>query len=168
MKTLKRWLLALGVLLVMAVLLGLLCYLFARPWYYRLFYPWDRYTGTVRVEVDGDAADFTVEKLEFLKPVRVSRQRAGSAYVSMHAGFHGVYGFLVRIDGVEQPIKLTSLKWNWQVIHYEARISVDREARTVTCTAIVRETDDRGVFFERTVEETASLADEELSFPVSW
>ena len=166
METLKRWLLVLGSFLVLAVLLALFCFLFVRPWYYRLFYPWDRYVGTVMVEVDGEAADFTVEKLEM--PVRVKQQGIGSARVSMHAGDYGVYGFWILVDGVEQPIKLTSLKWSWQVIRYEARISVDRKTGTVTYTARVCETNDHGRFVERIIEETGSLAEEELSFPVSW
>ena len=152
---------------VILLLLGLLC-LLSRPWYYRLFYPWDRYVGTVTVEVDGEAADFTVEKLDDKNPVRVSRQGIGAARVSMHAGDYGVYGFQILVDGVEQPIKLTSLKWSWKVIHYEARISVDRKTGTVAYTARVRETNDHGRFIERIIEETGSLAEEELSFPVSW
>ena len=167
MESVKRWLLGLGICLLLAVLLGASCFFFARPWYYRLFYPWDRYTGTVTVELDGKPAAFSVEGDSVLHPVRVTRQGASRARISMRAGDHGVYGCLLQVEGLEKPIRLSSLKWNWQVIRYEVHISIDREKGTVSALGTVWETNDRGVFREGKIDETISLS-EELSLPISW
>ena len=168
MESVKRWLLGLGICLLLAVLLGACCFSFARPWYYRLFYPWDRYTGTVAVEVDGKPAAFSVEGDSVLHPVRVTRQGASRANISMHAGDHGVYGCLLQVEGLDKPIRLSSLKWNWQVIRYEVHISIDREKGTVSAFGTVWETNDRGVFREGKIDETISLSQERLSFAISW
>ena len=168
METVKRWLLWLGICLLLVVLLGACCFFIARPWYYRLFYPWDRYTGTVTVEVDGRPAAFSVEGDSALHPVRVTRQGGSRARISMHAGEYGVYRFLLHVEGLDRPIRLSSLKWNWQVIRYEVHISIDREKGTVSASGTVWETNDRGVFFRRGIEETISLSEEELSLPISW
>lgn len=168
METVKRWLLGLGICLLLVVLLGACCFFIARPWYYRLFYPWDRYTGTVTVELDGKPAAFSVEGDSLLHPVRVTRQGASRARISMHAGDHGVYRFLLHVEGLDRPIRLSSLKWNWQVIRYEVHLSIDREKGTVSVSGTVWETNDQGVFFRRGIEETISLSEEELSLPISW
>ena len=168
MESVKRWLLGLGICLLLAVLLGACCFFFARPWYYRLFYPWDRYTGTVTVELDGKPAAFSVEGDSVLHPVRVTRQGASRARISMRAGDHGVYGCLLHVEGLEKPIRLSSLKWNWQVIRYEVHISIDREKGTVSASGTVWETNDRGVFREGKIDETISLSEERLSFAISW
>ena len=131
------------------------------------FYPWDRYTGTVTVELDGKPAAFSVEGDSVLHPVRVTRQGASRARISMRAGDHGVYGCLLQVEGLEKPIRLSSLKWNWQVIRYEVHISIDREKGTVSALGTVWETNDRGVFREGKIDETISLS-EELSLPISW
>ena len=164
----KKWLIGLGVCLGLVLLLGLICYLFARPWYYRLFYPWDRYVGTVTVELDGQPAAFTVEGTSLLQPVRASRQGIGRARVSMHAGSYGTYRFRLRVQGLEQPIEFSSHKWNWKVIRYDAKLSIDREQGTVTLSGTVRWTNDRGQFVERPLNETASLTDETVSLLIIW
>ena len=56
METVKNWLFGFAVCLAFVLMLWLLCFCFARPWYYRLFYPWDRFSGTVQVELDGEPA----------------------------------------------------------------------------------------------------------------
>lgn len=168
MKIVKRFLITLIVCLSVILLAGLLCFLFSRPWYYRLFYPWDRYTGTVTVEVDGKPAAFSVEEREIEKPVRILQQGTGFARLSMRANDYGIYGFLLHVDGLEQPMELSSLKWNWQVIRYNVLVSIDREEGSVSVTGTVRETNDQGVFFERPIDETGSLEEESLSFPISW
>lgn len=152
-------------LLALLVAVLLLC-LFARPWYYRLLYFGDRVAGTVSVELDGEPAGFTVEG-RFGREQTTTRGD-GSARVSLRASDHGVYTFLFRIDGVEQTITLSGLKWNWMVVKFDVRISVDRENGTVSYTGTVRATDDTGYFVERPVDETADLTEEEPSFPICW
>ena len=71
MGKLKKIMIGLGICLLLVLLLGSCSYLFARPMYYRLFYPWDRVTGTVQVELDGESVPFTVEKLDGKTPVYV-------------------------------------------------------------------------------------------------
>ena len=164
MSKLKKWLIGLGLVLSLVLLLGSCNYLFVRPMYYRLFYPWDRVTGTVQVELDGEPAAFTVEGETLRSPIRGE----GSARISDHANDYDVYAYTIRIDGVEQPIELSLLKWNWKVIRFDVRIIVDRAAGTVTYTGSVRETNDQGEFFERNVYEEASLSEEKISFPISW
>ena len=61
MKTAKKCLVTLIVCLLAVLILWLICFFFSKPWYYRLFYPRDRYTGTVTVEMDGEPAVFTVK-----------------------------------------------------------------------------------------------------------
>ncbi len=168
MKIGKRILIVLIVCLSVILLLGLLCFLISRPWYYRLFYPWDRYTGTVTVEVDGEPAAFTVKEREIEKPVRILQQGTGFARLSMRANDYGIYGFLLHVDGLEQPMELSSLKWNWQVIRYNVLVSINREEGSVSVTGTVRETNDKGELFERPIQETGSLDEEKLSFPISW
>ena len=164
MSKFKKWLIGLGLVLSLVLLLGSCNYFFARPMYYRLFYPWDRVTGTVQVELDGEPAAFTVEGETLRSPIRGE----GSARISDHANDYDVYAYTIRIDGVEQPIELSLLKWNWKVIRFDVRIIVDRSAGTVTYTGSVRETNDQGEFFERNVYEEASLSEEKISFPISW
>ena len=168
MESVKRWFLGLGICVLLAVLPAICCFFFARPWYYRLFYPWDRYTGTVTVELDGKPAAFTVEGDSVLHPVRVTRQGASRARISMHAGEYGVYRFLLHVEGLDKPIRLSSLKWNWQVIRYEVHISIDREKGTVSALGTEWHTNDQGVLRERKIDETISLSEEELSLPISW
>ncbi len=168
METVKRWLLGLGICLLLVVLPAICCFFFARPWYYRLFYPWDRYTGTVTVEVDGRPAVFSVEGDSPLQPVRVTRQGASRARISMRAGEYGVYRFLLQVEGLDRPIRLSALKWNWQVIRYEVHISIDREKGTVSASGTEWHTNDQGVLRERKIDETISLSEEELSLPISW
>lgn len=168
MKIAKRFLITLIVCLSVILLAGLLSFFISRPWYYRLFYPWDRYTGTVTVEIDGKPAAFTVEGTSILQPVRTARQGGSRARVSMHAGSYGIYRFRLHVEGLEQPIEFSSLKWSWQVIQYEVLVSIDREEGSVSVTGTVRETNDQGVFLERPIHETGSLEEESLSFPISW
>ena len=167
METVKRWLMALGICLLLVALLGACCFFFARPWYYRLFYPWDRYTGTVTVELDGKPAAFSVEG-DSEDPLRVTWEGENRARLSMRAGDHGVYGCLLQVEGLDRPIRLSSLKWSWQVIRYEVLISVDREKGTVSASGTVRETNDQGVLIERVINEAISLSEEGLSLPISW
>ena len=168
MKIGKRILIVLILCLGAILLLGVLCFFISRPWYYRLFYPWDRYTGTVTVEVDGKPAVFSVEGTSILKPVRAARQGGSRTRVSMHAGSYGIYRFRLHVEGLEQPIEFSSLKWNWQAIRYEVLVSINREEGSVSVTGTVRETNDKGELFERPIQETGSLDEEKLSFPISW
>ena len=160
MEKMKKIMIALGICLLLALLLGSCSYLFARPMYYRLFYPWDRVTGTVQVELDGEPAAFTVERLEDGDSVGVRKDGSGGARVSMRGRDYGQYGFQLRIDGVEQPVRLTVHKWNWQVVRFDVRVSVDREEGSVSLTGTVWETDDRGQFREKTINEKVSLTED--------
>ena len=160
MSKFKKWLVGLGSILFLTLLLGSCSYLFARPMYYRLFYPWDRVTGTVQVEVDGESVPFTVEKLEDGDSVGVRNAGADGVRVSMRGRDYGRYGFQLRIDGVEQPVRLTVHKWNWQVVKFDVRISVDREEGSITLTGTVWETDDQGQFREKTINEKVSLTED--------
>ena len=168
MKTAKKCLVTLIVCLLAVLILWLICFFFSKPRYYRLFYPRDRYTGTVTVEMDGEPAVFTVKEREIEKPVRILQQGTGFARLSMRADDYGIYGFLLHVDGLEQPIELSSRKWSWQVIRYEVLVSIDREEGSVSVTGTARENNDQGVFFERPIQETESLDEEKLSFPISW
>ena len=160
MSKLKKWLVGLGSILFLTLLLGSCSYLFARPMYYRLFYPWDRVTGTVQVELDGESVPFTVEKLDGGDSVGVRKDGSGGARVSMRGRDYGRYGFQLRIDGVEQPVRLTVHKWNWQVVKFDVRVSVDREKGSITLTGTVWETDDQGQFREKTISEKVSLTED--------
>ncbi len=160
MSKFKKWLVGLGSILFLTLLLGSCSYLFARPMYYRLFYPWARVTGTVQVEVDGESVPFTVEKLDGGDSVGVRKDGSGGARVSMRGRDYGRYGFQLRIDGMEQTVRLTVHKWNWQVVKFDVRVSVDREKGSITLTGTVWETDDQGQFREKTISVEGELSED--------
>ena len=85
MGKLKKIMIGLGICLLLVLLLGSCSYLFARPMYYRLFYPWDRVTGTVQVELDGESVPFTVEKLEDQEALLDIATEARDGLVAIHA-----------------------------------------------------------------------------------
>ena len=168
METVKNWLFGFAVCLAFVLLLWLLCFCLARPWYYRLFYPWDRFSGTVQVELDGEPAAFAVEGSEKQDPVQVSTRGTGSTRISIRANDYGVYGFELLVEGLERPIYLSALKWSWEVIRFDLIVSVEREKGTATLTGTVRHTNDSGRFEELSVNETIRLSDERLSLPILW
>ena len=160
MGKLKKIMIGLGICLLLVLLLGSCSYLFARPMYYRLFYPWDRVTGTVQVELDGESVPFTVEKLDGGDSVGARKDGSGGARVSMRGRDYGRYGFQLRIDGMEQPVRLTVHKWNWQVVKFDVWVSVDREKGSITLTGTVWETDDQGQFREKTISVEGELSED--------
>ena len=123
---------------VILLLLGLLC-LLSRPWYYRLGYFGRRVSGTVRVEMDGEpydlrAGDFSIVKNGHSGERMSVREKAdGSARVAIKAGDYGLYGFYLKLDGLEQPIKVMSYQYNWwNVTRFDLTIRIDRAAGTIS------------------------------------
>ncbi len=168
METVKNWLLGFAFCLAFVLLLGLLCFCLARPWYYRLFYPWDRFSGTVQVELDGEPAVFTAQRDAHGQERGALIRGSGSTRIALHASDYGVYGFTLRIQGLERPICLSALKWNWEVIRFDLTLTIDREDGTAALTGTVRHTNDRGQFEDLPVDEILDLTDERLYFGILW
>lgn len=172
MKNLKKNLSFFGVILLMILLLGLLCFFFARPWYYRLFYPWDRVTGTVRVELDGKPAAFTIVKNDAM--IEQGRTRSspiqgnGSTRVSTHAAEYGKYSFEIQVEGLEQAITATVYQYNWwNVCNFELEVSIDRAVGIVTLVSTAQTLNEEGLFLTEEHTRMLHLPEDDLQIAIT-
>ena len=168
----KVWIILLSALAGVALLIGLLiglCKTFLPQIYYRC-YLGDRITGTVTVTVDGEPyplkkGSITPYDSAVLKKVPVDYRRDGSARVRIRGGDKASYGFLLHIDGVEQPIRIGTFHYNWwAVTQFDLAVSVDTNADTVTfrCNAKVIGNDGEWIPVEDSA--TVPLSDPEICF----
>ena len=157
-----------GIILLIGALFALLRAAF--PTLYYRVYPFDRITGTVTVTADGKlyslhSDSFSADKDTYRKMPKVSIRADGSARVRIRGGDKAAYGFLLRIDGVEQPIRIGTFHFNWwDVTQFDLAVSVDTSADTVTfrCAAKVIGNDGEWIPVEDSA--TLSLFDPELNF----
>ena len=168
----KVWIILLSILVGAALLIGLLinlCKLFLPQLYYRC-YLGDRVTGTVSVTVDGEVYPLKSGSISsadsyLLKKARVNYQLNGSARIRIRGGDKASYGFLLYIDGVEQPIRIGTFHYNWwAVTQFDLTASVDTSTDTVTfrCTAKVIDNDGEWIPVEDSA--TVPLSDPEICF----
>ena len=160
----------LKIAVVILLLLGSL-YLLSRPWYYRLGYFGRRVSGTVRVEVDGEPYDLRAEDFSIVKKglwgerMSVREKSDGSARVAIKAGDYGSYGFYLRLDGLEQPIRIMSYQYNWwNVTRFELLIRVDRAAGTIYIESAAEDLDESGRWRPEPHSETLDLSSDKLDY----
>lgn len=157
-----------GIILLIGALFALLRAAF--PTLYYRVYPFDRITGTVTVTVDGKpyplhSDSFSTDKTVYRNTPHASINADGSARVRIRGGEKTSYGFLLHIDGVDQPIRIGTFHFNWwDVTQFDLTVSVDASADTVTfrCTAKVIGNDGEWIPVEDS--DTLSLSDPELHF----
>ena len=169
----KAWKILWKLLIVVALLLllELALFLLARPWYYRLGYFGRRVSGTVRVEVDGEPYDLRAEDFSIVKKglwgerMSVREKSDGSARVAIKAGDYGSYGFYLRLDGLEQPIRIMSYQYNWwNVTRFELLIRVDRAAGTIYIESAAEDLDESGRWRPEPHSETLDLFSDKLDY----
>ena len=75
------------------------------------------------------------------------------------------YGFMLKIDGVEHPMRIGTFHFNWwDVTKFDLNIAVDTTAKTVTMQSSTQQIDNDGSTLHSTQTETFSLSDPEISF----
>ncbi|MBR5344054.1 MAG: hypothetical protein IK149_09170 [Oscillospiraceae bacterium] len=160
----------LKIAVVILLLLGSL-YLLSRPWYYRLGYFGARISGTVRVEMDGEVYDLRAEDFSTVKTGRwegrlsVREKADGSARVAIRAVDYGSYGFYLKLDGLEQPIWISSYQYNWwNVTRFELLIRVDSAAGTICFESAAEDLDEDGRWRQEPHSETLDLSSDELVY----
>lgn len=158
----------LGILLLVGALFAVLR--FTVPTLFYRIYPFARISGTVTVTVDGKpyvlrSNSISAVEDTFRSRPLVSIGTTGSAHIRIRGGDYGGYGFLLHIDGVEQPIRINTHHFNWwSVTQFDLAVSVDTNAEAVTlqCAAKVIGNDGEWIPVEDSV--TLSLSDPELYF----
>ena len=137
--------------------------------YYRI-YPFNRITGTVTVIVDDKPYSLHSDSISavedsFRNTPHASANADGSVRVRIRGGDKDGYGFLLHIDGVEQPIRIGTFHYNWwDVTQFDLTVSVDTSTDTATfrCTAKVIGNDGDWIPVED--DATLSLSDSEIHF----
>ncbi len=157
----------LGTLLLICGLLALMRA--ALPTLYYRIYPFDRITGTVSVTVDGSpyqlrADEFSIDRDTFHGTPRIS-VLGTTAHVRIRGGEKEPYGFLLKIDGVEHPMRIGTFHFNWwNVTKFDLSIAVDTAAKTVTMQSNTQQIANDGSTLHSTQTKTFSLSDPEISF----
>ena len=171
MSRLSRFALTLAKIAVACLLLLGILFAAARPWYYRLGYFGRRVSGTVRVEVDGEPYDLRAEDFSIVKKglwgerMSVREKSDGSARVAIKAGDYGSYGFFLRLEGLEQPIRIGSYQYNWwNVTRIELLIRVDRAAGTIYIESAAEDLDESGRWRPEPHSETLDLFSDKLDY----
>ena len=171
MSRLSRLALTLAKIAVACLLLLGILFAAARPWYYRLGYFGGRVSGTVSVEMDGARYDLRAEDFSIVKNghwgerMSVREKPDGSARVAIKAGDYGSYGFYLRLEGLEQPIRIMSYQYNWwNVTRFELLIRVDRPAGKIYIESAAEDLDENGHWRSEPHAETLDLSDQELTY----
>lgn len=157
-----------GIFLLICALFAILRELF--PTLYYRIYPFARISGTVTVTVDGEpyslhSDSISVEKDSYRDTPHAFINTDGSARIRIRGGDKASYGFLLHIDGVEQPIRIGTFHYNWwAVTQFDLTASVDTSTDTVTfrCTAKVIDNDGEWIPIEDSA--TVPLSDPEICF----
>ena len=167
----KVWIIVLcavlGTLLLIGGLLALLRA--ALPTLYYRIYPFDRITGTVTVTVDGKPYLLRTDEFSENRDVFHGTPRfsvlGGTAHVRIRGGEKEPYGFMLKIDGVEHPMRIGTFHFNWwDVTKFDLGIAVDTTAKTVTMQSSTQQIGNDGSTLHSTQTETFSLSDPEISF----
>ena len=166
-------------IIVLCAVIGvflLICALFAilravLPTLYYRIYPFNRITGTMTVTVDGmpyvlQADSISAEEnASFSEAPRIRLHADGSAQVAIRAGKYGDYGFLVSVDGIEQPIRIGTFHYNWwAVTQFDLSVSIDTSADTVTFRCAAKVIGNDGDWIPVEDSATVPLSDPEIHF----
>ena len=164
-------------IIVLCAVIGvflLICALFAilratLPTLYYRIYPFDRITGAVTVTVDGKPYLLRTDEFSENRDVFHGTPRfsvlGGTAHVRIRGGEKEPYGFMLKIDGVEHPMRIGTFHFNWwDVTKFDLGIAVDTTAKTVTMQSSTQQIGNDGSTLHSTQTETFSLSDPEISF----
>ena len=138
--------------------------------YYRIYHPFNRITGTVTVTVDGKPYSLHSDSISsvedsYRNTPHASVNADGSARVRIRGGEKDGYGFLLHIDGVEQPIRIGTFHYNWwAVTQFDLSVSVDTSADTVTFRSAAKVIRNDGEWIPVEDSVTLSLSDPEIHF----
>ena len=167
MKVLKR----IGLVVLGLFLAAVVLFFISKPWYYRLFYPWDRITGTIHVEIDGQNYALTAEQIVAYHGTNSTAikciKKENSTDVSIHAGGYGEYSFWIYLDEVSQPVEIVCYQYNWwNIRHFSLSLSVDNTENIITadCRKSCLNEEGEWVLFEQSM--TADLDDSILRFSI--
>ncbi len=157
----------LGMLLLIGGLLALLRAAF--PTLYYRIYPFDRITGTVTVTVDGKPYPLRADEFSENRDVFHGTPRfsvlGGTSHVRIRGGEKEPYGFMLKIDGVEHPMRIGTFHFNWwDVTKFDLDIAINTTAKTVTMQSSTQQIGNDGSTLHSTQTETFSLSDPEISF----
>ena len=128
-------------IIISAVLLFvLICFLFFKPLYYRIFYPWNRITGTIGITIDGekyDLKDGDVSGSHENADVGIGFKKSGSgAKVSIRGGDYGPYTLMTNVEGLDKPLEVVIFQYNWwNVAEFDLSVAIDRAADNITFTS---------------------------------
>ena len=158
-----------GLILAVILLLGVCVFLFLKPVYYRILYPWDRITGTIHLTADGESREIGKSDITCLydaKDTAVSaRPGQNGTKISIHAGEYGPYSILLHVEGIEKPVEIVVYQYNWwNVCSFDLEITVDSEANTISLCSTATVLDEHGKKIPVTESATLNCGDEELKF----
>ena len=142
-------------------------YLFYKPLYYRIFYPWNRITGTVRVTIDGETyalkdSDITGSHENADIGIGFSKKDNG-ARLSVRGGDYGPYNMLIRVDGVDLPLEVVAFQHNWwNVTEFDLDISIDSTAEKITFTSSAKVLNEEGEKIPQNTSTESSFSSENI------
>lgn len=110
------------------------CFLY-KPIYYRL-YLGDRIQGEIQVTIDGKAAFFDEENTDAHLYYKGDFSAADhTARISLKAGEYGSYSFDIYVVGLNQPIQISVMQYNWWNVHtFCLDVAVDTHTNTALFT----------------------------------
>ena len=137
MKKLRKTGLVLLVIIVVYFIAATVISFISKPWYYRLLYPWDRISGTISLEVDGNAKEIKAEQItayDGREQIRIRAASTGeSTKVSVHGGDYGPYCIRIEAEGISQPIEIICYQYNWwNTCEFDLHILIDLETNTIS------------------------------------
>ena len=167
MKVLKR----IGLVVLGLFLAAVVLFFISKPWYYRLFYPWDRITGSISLEIDGKPCSISKESVTAFdgsdrEKIRVTA-KGESTTISIHAGDYGEYSFMMAVEGVSQPLEIVCYQYNWwNVCDFNLEISVDHKSNSISFHSVSSVLNEEGQNVPEVHSLTLNLSDEVLRFAV--
>ncbi len=144
MKTLKKPIIIIAVILAFAVFVSGILYLFFKPFYYHFFYPFDRITGTIHVTMNGETynlkSDDVSGQYDFEDEINVRvRKDADGLRTAVHGGEYGPYSLIIHIDGLNAPLQAVIYQYDrWNVTKFNLDISIDSEEESITFTSVAK------------------------------
>ena len=155
-------------IIVAAILLfALVSFFFFKPLYYRIFYPWNRITGTIRVIIDGekyDLKDNDVTGTHGDKEIGIGyRKSDDGTKVSIRGGDYGQYKLMINTDGTDRPLQVVIFQYNWwNVADFNLDISIDSAAKEITVKSSAQVLNEDGKKITEDRSTSLKFSDEEL------
>ena len=156
----KAWLVIIPA--VSVVLVAVVCFLY-RPLYYR-FYFGDRIKGEVQVAIDGKAALFDEERTnEHWNNEGDFSITDHTAMIALTAGDYGMYDFQIYVIGMDQPVQISVMQFNWWNVHtFCLHVAVDTNTNTAIFTYSSTNVSEAGDVYTEEGTKEVDLTQEEL------